>query len=69
MAYDCNGNKLAADIRREADGTWSRIVWAGFHNATNYRRYYGYRTRRAARAGDISESAAQTNRRLYGADE
>lgn len=63
MAFDCNGRRIFADIRKEDDGTWSRMVWAGYHNATNIRRYYGYSSRRAARMGDISETPQETNKR------
>lgn len=60
--YDQNGNRVTASIRRDEDGTWSRNVWWGSGVVTNVRRQYGYRTRKAATEGDISESAAETNR-------
>ncbi len=63
---DQNGNRVTKDIRRDEDGTWSRNVWWGgglSQYVTNVRRMHGYATRRAAADGDISESAAETNRR------
>lgn len=62
--YDQNGERLSKDIRRENDGTWSRNVWTGGPIVTDIRRYTGYATRAAAREGDISESAAETNQRM-----
>lgn len=63
---DCNGRRVSIGIRRDPDGTWSRNVWSGSVNVTDVRRYYGYRTREAARNGDISESPQDTNRRVCG---
>ena len=62
MTRDQNGNRVSTDIRRDEDGTWSRNVWWGSGCVTNVERRYGYATRAAARAGDISETAAETNR-------
>lgn len=64
MTRDANGNRVTKSIRREADGTWSRNVWWGSGVVTNVRRNYGYASRKAAAAGDISESASETNRRV-----
>ena len=55
MNRDQNGNIVTASIRQESDGTWSRNVWWGSGYVTNVSRRYGYPTRAAARAGDISE--------------
>lgn len=62
-ARDQNGNRVTKDIRREADGTWGRNVWWGSGCVTNLQRRTGYASHKAAWAGDISESAAETNRR------
>jgi hypothetical protein len=51
---DQNGNRVTKDIRREADGTWSRNVWWGSGCVTDVRRQYGYASRAAAERGDIS---------------
>lgn len=63
MTSDQNGNRITKSIRRESDGTWSRNVWCGAGSVTTVRRYSGYRTRRLAEVGDISETPAETNRR------
>ena len=64
MNRDQNGNRVTKSIRREDDGTWSRVVWWGNGIVTNVERRYGYASRRAAEQGDISESAAETNRAI-----
>ena len=62
-ARDQNDNCIYPEIRREDDGTWSRNVWWGHACATNIERRYGYKSRKAAMDGDISESATETNKR------
>jgi len=66
MAIDQNGRPLYQAVRREPDGTWSAMVWWGLHPPTNVHRRYGYLTRAAARASDISESVEDTNLRVCG---
>ncbi len=61
---DQNGNKVTASVRREPDGTWARNVWWGSGVVTNVERRYGYPTKAAALAGDISETAKQTAERI-----
>lgn len=53
---DQNGNILSKSVRRDADGTWSANVWFGSPVATNVRRYYGYKTRKAAQESCISDT-------------
>jgi hypothetical protein len=63
---DQNGNPVHKSVRREADGTWSAMVWFGSGVVTNVQRRFGYVSRAAARDADISESAEQTNRKFRG---
>jgi len=58
---DSNDMVVTMSIRHEPDGTWGRNVWFGRRNVTDVRRYY-YRTRVAARAGDISDDIGQSGR-------
>ena len=57
-ATDQNDRPLYANVRRDADGTWSANVWSGHYHATTLRRYFGFRTRREAMDADISEIPA-----------
>ena len=55
MTHDQNGNPIHRDIQQSSiDGLWYTTVWEGSQNVFNVRRY-GYRTRAAAREGDISD--------------
>lgn len=58
---DQNGRRLAANVAREADGTWSATVWFGGMNGlgTNVRRYY-YETRDAAKRADIPDDIGKS---------
>lgn len=60
---DANGKKIAKNIRREANGTYSCQVWFGGGNglATTVRTYR-YATRAQARAGDISDDIGSRGR-------
>jgi hypothetical protein len=59
MNRDQNGRPVFRAVRREADGTWSAVVWTGTGYVTNVERRYGYRTREEARRADPSD---QVNR-------
>jgi len=53
-AWDVDGNPVYKNIERDKDGIWWVTVWYGWRPVTDVRRY-GYETRAAARAGDISD--------------
>ena len=55
MITDTNGNTYSQAVRKEADGTYSKIVCFGSKDhATDIRRNY-YRTYREAQNADISD--------------
>ncbi len=61
MTTDSNGKTITHDLQRAPDGIWWRTTWWGVHYVTTVRRY-GYRSRRAARAGDISDAIGRRGR-------
>ena len=58
---DQNGKRITKSVHQDVDGMWWVKVWSGNKNVTNVREY-GYRTRKQARNGDISDGIGTTGR-------